>query len=146
MGYSENENSVRYDVFKPSGKWVQSLAIEMDSSAPITCKEAVESAFYFECETEFDGYTIVCLHPNHRNAQPILFIARFTAFAEFHTFTCGKEDSDGNVAMVDGPTNNLGKLKSRNNPEKGMVIFGHQQGVDEKIFVADDKGWYELVD
>lgn len=74
--YSDNPNMVRVDYFKPSGKWYMTEAHNMGDfyNEPFV-HDAVRKAL------ERDGrwlphFTIVVLEPYHKNAYPVMFVAK----------------------------------------------------------------------
>ena len=71
--YSNNESSVRVDIFKPSGKWYQSIAV---SGADYTgcVHNSVRKATKEHLGTGFKGMTAVCIHPYHEHSHPVMFI------------------------------------------------------------------------
>lgn len=84
MGYTVNESMVRVDIFKPSGKWYESIAIDMNEfyNEPIihdALKKALAKGDTNDRKWEtIDGSErtltskfAICLHPYHENAFPI---------------------------------------------------------------------------
>ncbi len=74
MGYAVSETIVRADQFKPSGKWYQSIALEMGAhwtapSIPDAIKECLMKQGYGEVK---DGWSIVVLEPYHQHSHPIM--------------------------------------------------------------------------
>lgn len=72
MGYSNDESIVRVDRFKPSGKWIDDLAINMGAHYNDTIiQDALRDALR-ESGFELGYYTFVCLEPYHKHSHPIM--------------------------------------------------------------------------
>lgn len=82
MNYSEEPNSVRVDIFKPSGKWYTTVALNWDryrSGNPqdgADDYESIQNTFRRCMKEQFQdrwsGMTVVCLEPYHENAFPLM--------------------------------------------------------------------------
>ena len=75
MGYSEKENEVRVDIFKPSGKWYTTISVEMadDNWSGDNCIfESFKEALSTRIKGSFKGFTAVCLKPYHEYEHPIM--------------------------------------------------------------------------
>lgn len=78
--YSEDSGSVRFDFFKPSGKWYMTEAIQMSKfyryGGP---REAAAKAWVARCRKldrlPHDDFTIVVLDPYHELTYPIMLVA-----------------------------------------------------------------------
>lgn len=74
--FSTNESCVRVDIFKASGKWYSTFAIDMAGyyKEP-SLKEALAKALYEQTrykEDEEGDLFAVCLDPYHENSHPIM--------------------------------------------------------------------------
>jgi hypothetical protein len=80
MGYCDDEEMVRVDFFKKSGKWYASQAIKMpgyhDDSIHDALKDALNSALYLTDENRlrYAGMTAVCLEPYHKHSHPLMVV------------------------------------------------------------------------
>lgn len=77
MGYTTNESSVRVDIFKSTGKWEQSIAIDMNNVyfkplANEALKEALRINKFRPCEKSESARIVVCLDPYHENSHPLI--------------------------------------------------------------------------
>lgn len=73
MGYSVSDGQVRVDIFKPSGKWDHSVAVDMDAFYNFgAVHDAVEQAFRNSGYTMWADNTYVCLEPYHKHAHPVM--------------------------------------------------------------------------
>ena len=73
MNFSVDESSVRVDLFKPSGKWSETVAIiEADYTGCV--HESVKKALNKVLDGRCVGYTAVCLEPCHELGHPISFV------------------------------------------------------------------------
>ena len=77
MGYSERDSVVRVDLFKESGKWAYTIALDMNAwyDHPKGPKEAVREALkaHKHWGSSYVYYTVVCLEPFHKTSFPVLF-------------------------------------------------------------------------
>lgn len=82
MGYSDNPHMVRVDVFKPSGKWYTTIALNWDRYKTGNPQEAdsnyesIHDSFH-RCMREqfcnkYCGMLAVCLEPYHENGHPLM--------------------------------------------------------------------------
>ena len=76
MGYSTEENVVRVDIFKPSGKWMTDIALTWTGGW--SKDTTIHSAFEYSLKSyrkdfydHFEGCTVVCLEPYHELSPPI---------------------------------------------------------------------------
>ena len=78
MGYTENDNMVRVDFFKPSGKWYETEGVEwLGYFEPL-----IYNAFHKSLRAHFEkngghkhrlaGMTAICLDPYHEHAHPLM--------------------------------------------------------------------------
>jgi len=76
MGYHQNDSMVRVDIFRPSGKWYETIAIDMEEFYDHSyAKDAVEIATVKKRGAPLvPGWIYVCTEPYHKNAHPILLI------------------------------------------------------------------------
>lgn len=81
MNYSDNEGSVRVDVFKPSGKWYETVAVDMYTF--YHSETTIHQALLAAIERQYPGFTarepgwkFVCLQPYHRFSHPIMLICK----------------------------------------------------------------------
>lgn len=72
--YSEREDSVRVDFFKPSGKWYTSVAIEWEGYSDCDIIEAFRSSLEVSIGDAYRGMTAVCLEPYHEHSHPIMIV------------------------------------------------------------------------
>jgi hypothetical protein len=78
MGYTENDDMVRVDFFKSSGKWYTTEAIFWDRWSHNNGKdtELIHETFKRCLRNQLKGrlreMTAVCLHPNHEHACPLM--------------------------------------------------------------------------
>lgn len=77
--YSEDEEMVRVDFFKPSGKWYATHAVKWTGGYNAT--ELIYDAFkkslrdHLAKEPDrFSGMTAVCLHPYHELEHPLMLV------------------------------------------------------------------------
>lgn len=76
MGYSASESIVRADQFKPSGKWYQSIALEMGDlwHAP-NIHDAIRIAWERATGNPLpEGWRVVVLEPYHVHSHPIMIV------------------------------------------------------------------------
>ena len=71
--YSTNDNSVRVDVFKPSGKWCTSIEM-LDAKYTGCIHKSVKEAFKNNFGNGFKGMTAVCLETCHESSHPVMFV------------------------------------------------------------------------
>lgn len=71
--FSTDESSVRVDLFKPSGKWVETIAIKGANYRGCIHK-SVKEATLKVTNGRYIGCTAVCLEPYHELSHPISFI------------------------------------------------------------------------
>lgn len=78
MHYSNNPGKVRVDYFKPSGKWYETLEVDMTGYYDAwNVREAVRLAVTHQYESfSFDDWTVVCLEPYHKFSHPVMFKAK----------------------------------------------------------------------
>ena len=74
MNYTENSGSVRMDVFKPDGKWYETVALDMGAyyNTGITPHHAVHEALLEANHYLPDRWIIVVPEPYHVSAYPVL--------------------------------------------------------------------------
>ena len=69
--YCNQPDMVRVDVFKPSGKWVETRAVlwhQYTGEIGDIFARVIRSNF----GTNFIGYKFVCLEPYHEHAHPLM--------------------------------------------------------------------------
>lgn len=78
MHYSNNPAHVRMSVFKPSGKWVQDIAVDMTGlyQSPTLVQDAVWVAFRNGGYSLELGYVLVCLEPYHEFSHPVMIFGK----------------------------------------------------------------------
>lgn len=78
MNYSQRPGMVRVDFFKPSGKWKETVAMDMSGVYDFDLiHDAVRTALrnnFGDGVEAFKGLTMVILEPYHKNAHPILMV------------------------------------------------------------------------
>lgn len=75
--YANSPGSVRFDFYRPSGKWYMTEALDMDSRYNDTdIYEAVRATAEAWRPGVTDHYIIVVAEPYHRNAYPIMLLPR----------------------------------------------------------------------
>lgn len=76
MNYSVNSSHCRVDIFKPSGKWYQTLVIDTEEYYYDLIHDAVEKALKDSLgknhEEFHKGWYGVCLEPYHENSHPVM--------------------------------------------------------------------------
>ncbi len=77
MNYAFEPYMVRVDVFKPSGKWYDTVAINMNNyyNEPFTL-EAVKCAMQKQYPAYLEDSICICLDPYHTNAHPVMIMPR----------------------------------------------------------------------
>ena len=77
MHYSNKSTDCRLDTFKPSGKWYDTLTLDM-SNSPYKglLRDDIKKAIKEQYPHLFreSGWMIVCLEPHHENSHPICII------------------------------------------------------------------------
>lgn len=78
MGYSMNEGCVRVDIFKPSGKWYETFAVDMREFYRGDIIDALKKGMDKNPDLSErwrgwldNGGLIVCLEPYHQHSHPI---------------------------------------------------------------------------
>ena len=84
--YSNDPRQCRVDIFKPSGKWYETItvcfnhyAFQNEDGSPNLIEEAFKKALKesdsrdFESEN-YDGWKFVCLEPYHEYSHPQMLI------------------------------------------------------------------------
>jgi len=77
MGYCVDDDVVRVDVFKPSGKWCHTIAMRwtggwsLDFYLHDAFKKSLEDHLEVKLEDYSKGYTFVCLEPYHELSHPL---------------------------------------------------------------------------
>jgi len=73
MGFSTNDNSVRVDRFKPSGKWYDTIALSVDSWENPDMWTAYEIAFENQTGKKLEkDWMLVILEPWNQYSHPII--------------------------------------------------------------------------
>lgn len=82
MGYIDNPNMVRVDLFKGSGKWYCTVSLNWDRYRSVNAQdgsedvEDIRSTFYrcmaSQFQNRFSGLTAVCLEPYHEHEHPLM--------------------------------------------------------------------------
>jgi hypothetical protein len=77
MGFHINDSMVRVDLFKPSGKWSESFAIDMgEFYNELLIHDAVTKAWLKTREIQdplhWKEWTLVCLEPYHKHSHPVI--------------------------------------------------------------------------
>lgn len=74
MGYSVSDSVVRVDRFRLSGKWYDTLAVDMERFyTHYGVKEALQEAMRAAGHNYLD-WIVVCLEPYHQNSHPVSLI------------------------------------------------------------------------
>ena len=75
MNYSDNPGHCRVDFFKESGKWYDTVTIDMSSlyNEPFI-HNAVKFAVHQAVGKRYIGMWAVCLKPYHKNEYPVMFV------------------------------------------------------------------------
>jgi hypothetical protein len=73
MGYSTEEDVVRVDLFKPSGKWYMSVALKWTGgwTQDTLIHDAFRQSLHDEFKGSMSGMQAVCLEPYHELAHPL---------------------------------------------------------------------------
>ena len=75
--YSDTPGSVRVDIFKPSGKWYETIAVDMNLhyNDPLVT-DAVRAAVLHKLDDgeryRLGGMTYVVIDPYHKNSYPVM--------------------------------------------------------------------------
>ena len=72
MGYSVSDSIVRMDIFKRSGKWAESVAVDMASAYQDEDIHTAVLNCYMAQDGRYKGCTLVCLKPYHKFSHPIM--------------------------------------------------------------------------
>jgi hypothetical protein len=73
MGYAISDSVVRADRFKPSGKWYDSIALEMgDFFERNGIHEAIKAAMLRQGVALEKDWSLVVLDPYHKHSHPIM--------------------------------------------------------------------------
>lgn len=78
MGYSPNENDVRVDVFRPTGKHFAKFAVNMAGFYEHDSHDALRESLVRYCKESgyvnevFNAMTAVCLEPYNRYPYPVM--------------------------------------------------------------------------
>ena len=82
MGYTTNPSKVRVDIFKSSGKWYETVELDMNKGWDKTTilhdqfkKAWIEQYPHrptVDNRLDSDGWFLVCLEPYHENSHPIV--------------------------------------------------------------------------
>lgn len=74
MGYTDDPTMVRVDIFKNSGKWYTTLAIEWlyYSSDNQLIHDIFRESLKKHLGNKFSGMTAVCLEPYHEYSHPLM--------------------------------------------------------------------------
>ena len=73
MGYSTEEDTVRVDFFKPSGKWYTDIAMKWTGGySDIYIFDAFKKSLRDAVGDSYSGMTAVCLEPYHEHAHPLM--------------------------------------------------------------------------
>ena len=75
MGFSTDGSAVRVDLFKPSGKWSETIAIS-GANYRGCIHDSVKDAVKKVVGNSYAGYTAVCLEPCHEYSHPVSFIIK----------------------------------------------------------------------
>ena len=75
MNYSDNDNMVRVDFFKSSGKWYTTEAVEwLDYSKKVLIHDAFKNALrnhFNDNPYRLSDMDAICLEPFHEHAHPV---------------------------------------------------------------------------
>ena len=71
--YSNSDSSVRVDLFKPRGKWYETIAMEWTGGYKgVMIHEAFENSLIAAIGKEkADQFDAICLEPYHEHSHPI---------------------------------------------------------------------------
>lgn len=78
MGYSANDNDVRVDLWRDTGKWAMTVAVRWDApyeNCGIHKAFAIallEHAKGYDRDNALEGLTATCLEPYHEHSHPIM--------------------------------------------------------------------------
>lgn len=73
MGYAVDEGIVRADRFKPSGKWYDSIALDMSQNYNDNLIHNAVKASAERQDVKLDeGWTLVVLEPYHVHSHPVI--------------------------------------------------------------------------
>ena len=71
-GFSINPEQVRIDIFKPSGKWYTTIALQWNGYKDILIHTAFEQSMDEQYTGLWSGMTAVCLNPYHEHSHPLM--------------------------------------------------------------------------
>ena len=73
MGYSSEPDMVRVDIFKPSGKWYDTIDMKwVDYDGPLLHDTFTASLIKGGMSGRYQGFMMICLEPYHKHAYPIM--------------------------------------------------------------------------
>lgn len=79
MGYAVEEDIVRVDMFKDTGKWYESIAVKWIEGGydSVSIHESLRASLFRELKEDsgpprLSGMTAVCLEPYHKHSHPIM--------------------------------------------------------------------------
>lgn len=73
MGYSKNNAHVRADIFKPSGKWYQTVMLDMSGQYwEADIYAAIRNAMTSSKIKLEPNWIMIVLEPNHYNKHPVM--------------------------------------------------------------------------
>ena len=74
MGYTIEDKMVRVDIFKPSGKWYDTVEMEWDTyeSENELIHEIFHRCMGEQSAGDYIGMTAVCLDPYHKHSVPLM--------------------------------------------------------------------------
>jgi len=70
-----DENSIRVDLFKPSGKWYTTISVKMNFTNP-SIHNSLQEAIKEKYPTNYEGMTAVCLNPFHKFSHPVMLTVK----------------------------------------------------------------------
>ncbi len=118
MNFSQDPRMVRVDFFKPSGKWVETLAVrwlDYGNSCTLIYDDFLESLRVAlklrpdQCHPNtgpgphysHSGCSAVCLSPYHKNAYPLLLTAPWTAHRTTDEEQAGQRNEHCSLSIPD---------------------------------------------
>lgn len=82
MGYTNREDMVRVDFFKPSGKWYCTEAVKWLDYHSEFIHEGFKESLAGHLKGRLLGMTAVCLEPYHENSHPISMVITQDIFGQ----------------------------------------------------------------
>lgn len=76
MGYAVEDCMVRVDRFKETGKWYDSISLDMEDFYNVDDLHWAVQECLRHFGFEIHGWIYICLEPYHKNAHPVMLKGR----------------------------------------------------------------------